>query len=99
MDLAMTKVILKGYILVPETDLLEVKNELPKHINHTRSEAGCLVFEVFQDKEIVNRFNVYEEFISKEAYNSHQERVRDSKWGKITINVERYYEIEGAGVA
>jgi (4S)-4-hydroxy-5-phosphonooxypentane-2,3-dione isomerase len=90
----MPKVILKGYILVPEADLLAVRNELPNHINLTRNEAGCLVFEVAQDKETVNRFNVYEEFTDKHAFNLHQQRVRDSAWGKITISVERHYEIE-----
>lgn len=93
----MSKVILKGYILVPETDLLAVKKELPNHIDLTRNEVGCLVFEVSQDQENVNRFNVYEEFSSKDAFASHQERVRNSKWGEITVNVERRYEVKGDG--
>jgi len=95
----MPKVILKGYILVPETDLSMVKKELPNHIELTRNEAGCMVFEVSQDREKLNRFNVYEEFASKEAFTLHQERVRNSRWGEITENVERYYQLEGVGAA
>jgi len=90
----MSKIILKGYILVPEIDLLAVKNELPSHIDHTRNEAGCLVFEVSQDQENTMRFNVYEEFSNKKAFSAHQERVSKSKWGEVTANVERHYEIK-----
>lgn len=90
----MSKVILQGYILVPETDLLAVKRELQNHIHLTRNETGCLVFEVYQEQENVNRFNVYEEFSCKKAFDAHQDRVRNSKWGKVTANVERHYTIE-----
>ncbi len=91
----MSKVILKGYILVPETDLAAVKSELSNHIALTRKESGCLVFEISQDYESVNLFNVYEEFSSTEAFKAHQERVHNSRWGEITVNVERHYQIEG----
>ena len=90
----MPRVILKGYILVPESDLSAVKLELQKHIEQTRNEAGCLVFEVFADPLIAGRFNVYEEFSSKPAFESHQDRVRNSSWGELTVNIERHYEIE-----
>lgn len=93
----MSNVILKGYLLVPPADLPAVKQELPNHIRLTRKEAGCLVFEVSQDHENAQRFNVYEEFSSKEAFAAHQVRVRSSKWCEITAGMERYYEIECDG--
>lgn len=40
----MPKVILKGFILVPEEELETVKSALPIHMRLTKSEAGCLVF-------------------------------------------------------
>lgn len=95
----MSKLVLKGYILVPEADLVAVSKELPNHIELTRNEAGCLAFEVTRDRDNANRFNVYEEFSGKDAFAFHQDRVRDSKWGEITANVARHYEIEYPGEA
>lgn len=89
----MAKVILKGHIIVPDSDIAAVKIELTNHIELTRQESGCLVFEVSQEAENLNRFNVYEEFTDRESFASHQDRVRESKWGAVTVNVERHYEI------
>lgn len=44
----MSKVILKGFILVPEEELETVKSALPIHMRLTKSEAGCLVFQVVE---------------------------------------------------
>lgn len=91
----MTKVTLKGFIRVPNIDLASVLEELPNHIALTKNEVGCLVFKVTQDKSDLNRFSVYEEFKDKDSFQFHQDRVRESKWGKITKNVERNYNIQG----
>lgn len=87
----MPKIILEGYIDVPEADLDVVKSELPEHIELTRKEEGCLVFNVEADPKAANRFNVYEEFVSQEAFEAHQERVRESRWGRVTRNTRRSY--------
>jgi quinol monooxygenase YgiN len=91
----MAKVILKGHIIVPDSDIAAVKMELVNHIELTRQESGCLVFKVSQDTENPNRFNVYEEFTDRNSFANHQDRVRvrQSTWGAITVNVERHYEI------
>ncbi|WOX06132.1 putative quinol monooxygenase [Microbulbifer pacificus] len=89
----MNKVILEGYIVVPESDLEIVKKELISHIQLTREEFGCEKFNVSQDKNNICRFNVYEEFSNKEAFAYHQQRVKSSHWGKVTKNVERHYQI------
>lgn len=78
---------------MPDPDIAAIKKELNNHIELTRQECGCLVFEVSQDAENSNRFNVYEEFTDRESFASHQNRVGKSKWGAITVNVERHYEI------
>ena len=91
----MNKIVLKGHIVVPDSDLAAVEKELPVHIELTRKEDGCLVFEVTQDDKENNKFHVYEEFVSEAAFSNHQQRVRNSKWGSITKNVERFYEITG----
>ncbi|MDY6943235.1 MAG: putative quinol monooxygenase [Pseudomonadota bacterium] len=89
----MSKVTLQGYIVVSDDDLAAVQAELLKHIELTRKEEGCLVFRVTQDKENKNTFTVYEEFVNREAFESHQQRVKRSQWGEITANVERHYQI------
>ena len=91
----MNKVTLKGYIVVPGSDLSVVTEELQVHIDLTRREAGCLVFEVTQDGSEKHKFHVYEEFTSESAFKNHQQRVRSSKWGSVTKNVERFYEVTG----
>jgi len=85
----------KGFIIVPEADLSVVKEELINHKRLTLEEPGCLVFEVTQNKNNPNRFDVNEEFVDKAAFESHQERVKNFYWGKVTVNVERYYESTG----
>lgn len=89
----MPRVVLKGYILVSNADLGAVKQELPSHIDLTRKEPGCLAFEVQQDQLSLNRFNVYEEFSDEHSFELYQERVRHSKWRRISANIERHYQI------
>ncbi|MFV1874044.1 MAG: putative quinol monooxygenase [Oleiphilus sp.] len=89
----MAKLSLKGFIIVSKNDLENVLNELPNHINLTRKEAGCLIFDVKQDEDDIYKFHVYEEFKNKESFEFHQSRVSNSSWGKITKNAERNYEI------
>ncbi|MEL3923339.1 antibiotic biosynthesis monooxygenase [Aeromonas enteropelogenes] len=80
----MNKVTLKGYIIVSSSDLKAIKGELARHIQLTRTEPGCLVFEVIQDSANPCRFDVYEEFVDNIAFQAHQARVKSSYWGEIT---------------
>ena len=89
----MKKVILKGFIIVPTADLPAVKKALISHKELTRNEPGCLMFNVTQSEFNLNRFDVYEEFIDRTAFEQHQARVKGSAWAKATVNVHRHYEI------
>jgi autoinducer 2-degrading protein len=89
----MSKIILSGYIDIPEDKLEQITDALPEHINLTKEEVGCLVFEVSQDKNQLNRFHVYEEFIDQDAFDLHQLRVKNSSWGKISSDINRCYSI------
>ena len=92
-DLGISKITLQGHIIVPDADLAIVKNELIVHQKLTQQEAGCLIFKVAQDSANINKFNVYEEFTDQQAFDNHQLRVKNSNWGKVTVNVQRYYQI------
>ncbi len=88
----MPNVILRGFILVPDTDLHAVRRELPLHLAQTRAEPGCRVFDVTPHPHDPNRFDVYEEFASEAAYEAHQARMKGSRWGRVTARVDRHYE-------
>lgn len=92
----MSKITLSGHIEVPSEDLNEVLAELPNHIALTHQEAGCITFSVSRDSSNPQRFDVYEEFTDKVAFEKHQTRVKASHWGKVTKNVERFYTISEA---
>ncbi len=89
----MSKVILQGYIVVPENELFKVKSELENHKDLTLKEKGCLVFEVNQRETDPSVFDVYEEFVDKRSFELHQQRVKSSYWGEVTANVERHYQV------
>jgi len=81
---------------VIDSDLAAVKRELANHIRLTRQEEGCLVFEVSQDNENKNRFNVYEEFASQDAFKLHQQRASSTEWGKVSSRLEKHYKTNSA---
>ena len=89
----MTRIILKGFIMVPAEDLAAVKKELVSHIAFTLNEPGCITFKINQSKNDACRFDVYEEFIDRASFDAHQARVKLSIWGKVSAKVKRYYEI------
>lgn len=89
----MPRIELKGTICVPLNELDAVKQALPEHIRLTREEAGCRLFEVEPDPNDPQVFSVYEQFDDQHAFEYHQQRVKASDWGRITVNVERHYDI------
>lgn len=88
-----TRVVLQGYILVPEEDLEVVKTALPEHIRLTKAEKGCLDFQLTQSITNPRRFDVYEIFSNQAAFAEHQARVKTSAWGEISRHVERHYQV------
>ena len=91
----MDKVTLKGHIIVPDDKLRTVQLALKTHIALTREERGCIVFEVTQASDDKNKFNVYEEFVDRESFATHQERVSSSAWGEVSKELLRSYNIVG----
>lgn len=89
----MSKVTLSGHIEVPTEHLDSVLAELPNHIALTQAEAGCMTFKVTQDSGNPQRFEVYEAFTDRAAFERHQTRVKASYWGEVTKNVERFYNV------
>lgn len=91
----MSTVQLSGYIRVPAADLDAVRAALPIHIELTRAEPGCLQFDVVQDPDEPTVFHVEEQFLDPQSFSTHQQRVRESAWGDVTVRVERHYTVTG----
>lgn len=90
----MSRVILEGYVLVSDEDLQGVLAELPRHIELTLKESGCVAFQVTQDPDNQNKLLVYEEFIDQESFALHQSRAKASPWGVVSANLEKHYHIK-----
>jgi autoinducer 2-degrading protein len=90
-----TKITLKGHIEIPAEDLEAVVAELINHSILTQTEKGCLEFKVEKFPDNPLTYKVYEEFVDKEAFEFHQERIKGSKWAIVSKNVKRVYEIDG----
>jgi len=69
-----------------------VVSHLPRHIELTRAEAGCVRFDVTSTADPLV-WDVAELFATEEAFRAHQERVAASEWGAATAGIERKYTI------
>jgi len=86
---------LKGFIEVPKVDLDRVIAQIGPHTRLTRAEPGCLKFEISQRKNDDSRFDVHEEFVDRQAFLSHQQRLKTSAWARVSRNVKRHYTVTG----
>jgi len=91
----LSKLILKGYIVVAEEDLAAIEAALSEHTELSKQEPGCLKFEIKQDPKNKHVFNVYEEFVDNDAFAAHKLRMKNTKWTAAAANVERHFEISG----
>jgi quinol monooxygenase YgiN len=87
------KVRLSGQLICASLDEVDiVQKYLPEHIRLTRSEPGCLSFEVTQTEEPMI-WCVEERFADRLAFEAHQVRTKASAWGAATSAIRREYEI------
>ena len=89
------QVVLSGQLVCASDDeVATVLRHLPRHIDLTRAEQGCISFEVHQtDDRYV--WQVDERFVDEAAFDAHQARVSASEWGRVTAGIERRYSIRG----
>lgn len=71
-----------------------VAQHLPHHLALTRAEPGCVSFDVTRGEDPLV-WTVAEVFEDAEAFGRHQDRVRDSAWGRATAGIVREYEVTG----
>lgn len=71
-----------------------VTEQLPRHIELTRAEPGCLSFQVTPTTDPLV-WDVEERFEDEVVFRAHQARVAASDWGRATAGIERRYSIDG----
>lgn len=91
----MCEVSLSGQLVAdgPEQAAI-VDKHLPLHLELTRAEEGCLLFEVSPTNDPLV-WQVDEVFRDATAFRAHQSRVSSSDWGRETSQIKRQYKIEG----
>ena len=89
----MTQVVLSGQLVcADDAELAVVQQHLPRHVELTRAEPGCVSFEVHQTGDALV-WQVDETFVDDAAFAAHQERVSASEWGRVTAAIERRYAV------
>lgn len=87
------EILLSGYLICVNADEADcVEQLLPRHIDLTRAESGCLPFVVDRTDDPLG-WRVDERFVDDAAFTFHQQRVLDSEWGRATAGIERRYSV------
>ena len=87
------KIKIVGHLDIPPDIFPAVKAALPAHIDLTRAEPGCLMFDVKICTTIAGRLLVEEIFVDKAAFDAHQKRAKGTAWHDITKGLSRHYTI------
>ncbi len=74
-----------------EAEAALVAAHLPRHIELSRAEVGCLSFDVPQVAPLI--WEVRESFTDRAAFDAHQTRTKASDWFHQTAAIAREYEI------
>lgn len=89
----MSVIELTGQLLCASRDEVElVKKYLPRHIEFSRAEPGCIHFDVVQTEDPFV-WTVAEQFENQLAFDRHQKLVKDSEWGRATAGIKRDYVV------
>jgi len=85
---------LAGEMVCSTAERAEIVDRLlPRYIEETRAEPGCLQCDVWP---VIGEpvWTVEERFVDGAAYGAHQRRVAASDWGRVTAGIERRYTVE-----
>lgn len=86
---------LTGQLMCQNDDEIAVVTEfLPRHIELTRAEPGCISFEV-NPTDNPQVWAVDECFQNADSFALHQTRVKASEWGRETAGIKRSYSVTG----
>lgn len=80
-------------VCADDAETAALLRHLPRHVELTRAEAGCLHFDV-EPTEDPRVWTVSGLFVDQAAFDAHQARVRTSEWGQATSGIARDCVIE-----
>lgn len=91
----MNNIFLTGQLICQgDGEIAIVAEFLPRHIELTRAEPGCVSFEVNQTVDPL-AWDVSECFRDAGSFELHQARVKSSEWGRATAGIKRSYSVSG----
>lgn len=76
-----------------EADADIVRRQLPTHIALSRTEAGCLTFNVTPTED-PRVWRLVETFTDRAAFEAHQDRTRASDWFRATAHLARDFQVQ-----
>lgn len=82
----MSKLTIIANIKAKSNSIEHVKNELLKLIDVTRSEDGCIIYDLHQDNENPAHFLFYENWESRELWQKHMGNTHLEEYIKATEN-------------
>jgi quinol monooxygenase YgiN len=92
---SVNNIVLTGQLICQGDGEITVVTEfLPRHIELTRAEPGCISFEVRQSDN-PSVWDVSECFKDARSFERHQARVKASEWGSATASIKRSYSVSG----
>lgn len=77
-----------------DDEIAVVAGLIPRHIELTRAELGCISFEVNQTDD-PRVWDVTESFQDADSFHLHQARVKANEWGRATAGIKRSYSVTG----
>ncbi len=81
-------------ICAPDAESEIVRRYLPEHVRLSRAEPGCLTFSVeATDDPLI--WQVDESYVDRGAFLHHEDRMRASTWGSVTVGIRREYQVFG----
>lgn len=75
-----------------EGEAATVRRYLPRHVELTHAESGCLRFDVKPTHDPLV-WSVSEKFADRAAFDEHQARVAASEWGRATVGIRRDFVV------
>ncbi len=91
-------VIFAGHVDVPKARRHIIAQALPRHIELSRQEPGCLRFDIEADEQIAGRYHIHEVFKTPADFKAHQNRCDTSPWAAAIKGLDGCYLIFMDGV-
>lgn len=82
------------FVLVVHAEVQEIYltaflSEIKSNAENSRKEAGCLRFDILQDRENKFKFMLYEVYVDAEALDAHRKTAHFARWRDVAVPMLR----------